>query len=105
MYKSAIIIQYQNKKRSLPTPADARAPAYTPKARGGQTSDNSISQSSENVKPQSEKNLRFSLSIGGNTFTGQVEETKDLVALHNLSEEKLLKVISLGGFPMPSIAV
>ena len=38
-------------------------------------------------------------------FTGQVEETKNLVALHNLSEDKLLKVISLGGFPMPSIAV
>ena len=34
-----------------------------------------------------------------------VEETKDLVALHNLTEDKLLKSISLGGFPMPSIAV
>lgn len=34
-----------------------------------------------------------------------VEETKDLVALHNLTEDKLLKSIALGGFPMPSIAV
>ena len=34
-----------------------------------------------------------------------VEMTKDLVALHNLSEDKLLKAIKLGGFPMPSIAV
>ncbi len=34
-----------------------------------------------------------------------VEETKTLVALHNLTEEKLKKVLKLGGFPMPSIAV
>lgn len=34
-----------------------------------------------------------------------IEETKDLVALHNLTEDKLLKAIALGGFPMPSIAV
>lgn len=34
-----------------------------------------------------------------------VEEKKNLIALHNLSEEKLLKSLNLGGFPMPSIAV
>ena len=34
-----------------------------------------------------------------------VEETKDLVAVHNLSEEKLLKSLQLGGLPMPSIAI
>lgn len=34
-----------------------------------------------------------------------VEETKDLVAVHNLSETKLLKTMELEGFPMPSIAV
>ena len=34
-----------------------------------------------------------------------VEQTKDLVAVHNLTEEKLLKAMKLGGFPMPSIAV
>ena len=34
-----------------------------------------------------------------------VERTKDLVALHNLTEDKLLKALDLGGFPMPSIAV
>ena len=34
-----------------------------------------------------------------------VERTKDLIALHNLTEDKLLKSIQLGGFPMPSIAV
>ena len=34
-----------------------------------------------------------------------VEQTKDLVAVHNLTEEKLLNAMNLGGFPMPSIAV
>ena len=34
-----------------------------------------------------------------------IEETENLVALHNLSEDKLHKALMLGGFPMPSIAV
>lgn len=34
-----------------------------------------------------------------------VEQVGSLVALHNLTERKLNKVLDLGGFPMPSIAV
>lgn len=34
-----------------------------------------------------------------------VEYTKDLVALHNLTADKMAKALELGGFPMPSIAV
>ena len=34
-----------------------------------------------------------------------VEQTKDLLALHNLSQENLRGAFKLGGFPMPSIAV
>lgn len=34
-----------------------------------------------------------------------VEQTKTLVAMHNLTADKLIKAIELGGFPMPSIAV
>lgn len=34
-----------------------------------------------------------------------VEETKDLVAIHNTSEKNLLKSIELGGLPSPSIAI
>ena len=34
-----------------------------------------------------------------------VEETKNLIALHNLNSTKLAKALDLGGFPMPSIAV
>lgn len=35
----------------------------------------------------------------------EVEETKDLIAVHNLNEENLLKTLELGSFPMPSIAI
>ena len=51
-----------------------------------------------NENPTQDPDIRFSLK-------SNVEETKDLVALHNLTEDKLLKSIALGGFPMPSIAV
>lgn len=34
-----------------------------------------------------------------------MEETEALIAMHNLTEEKLEKSVELGGFPMPSIAV
>ena len=42
--------------------------------------------------------IRFSLSKS-------VEESKDLIALHNLKADELLKSLELGGLPMPSIAV
>lgn len=34
-----------------------------------------------------------------------VEQTRDLLALHNLTQEKLRSTLQLGWFPMPSIAV
>ena len=47
---------------------------------------------------QSDVNTQFSLSKA-------VEETKDLVALHNLTADKLTKSLELGGLPMPSLAI
>ena len=44
-------------------------------------------------------------SQGKFSLRESVEETKDLVAVHNISEEKLLKSLQLGGIPMPSIAI
>ncbi len=44
-------------------------------------------------------------SQGKFSLRESVEETKDLVAVHNISEEKLLKSLQLGGLPMPSIAI
>lgn len=52
----------------------------------------------DNTKPTSDPDIRFSLSES-------VEETRDLIALHNLTEDKLLKSLELGGMPMPSLAV
>ena len=43
--------------------------------------------------------------VKGNVRYSARQETKNLVALHNLTEEKLLKSLELGGFPMPSIAI
>ena len=57
-----------------------------------------------NLIPLSERfkhsnpDIRFSLSK-------PVEETKDLIAMHNLQGEQLLKSLELGGLPMPSIAI
>ena len=78
------------------------------KSNGSSTTNNSIRDNTEKVKrngQNSDNNKRYSLTIDGETVSGTVEETNDLVALHNLTEEKLLKVLDLGGFPMPSIAV
>ena len=58
-----------------------------------------------NKRPTKDVDIRYALALDGETVSGAVEETNDLVALHNLTEEKLLKVLDLGGFPMPSIAV
>ena len=57
------------------------------------------------TKLTSKGNPQYSLKVGNETITGAVEESSRLVALHNLSEGKLLKVLQLGGFPMPSIAI
>lgn len=51
-----------------------------------------------NEKPTADNDIRFSLSE-------PVEQTKDLMALHNLTEQKLLKSLKLGGLPMPSVAI
>lgn len=52
----------------------------------------------QNEKNNSKVQEKFSLKL-------PVEETKDLIAVHNLSQEELLKTLKLGGFPMPSVAI
>jgi len=52
----------------------------------------------DNLNPTDDEDIRFSLNE-------PVEVTKDLIAVHNLDEDKLLKAFELGGFAMPSIAV
>lgn len=49
-------------------------------------------------KLKSKERTRFSLK-------NPIEETKDLIAAHNLTEDKLASALELGGFAMPSIAI
>lgn len=59
----------------------------------------SISDSSEN------SNTEFGKPVTRFSMADEIEETPDLVALHNVTEEKLRSIMELGGLPMPSIAI
>ena len=64
---------------------------------------NSIAQENAESKENSEpvkKSVRFQLSA-----PVEVDQNKDLVAVHNLTEENLKEALELGGMPSPSIAV
>lgn len=50
------------------------------------------------VSATDSRNLKFSVKQ-------PIEETKDLIAIHNTTEEKLLSALELGGLPSPSIAI
>ena len=52
----------------------------------------------ENLGKPLDKQARFSMK-------DTVEETRDLIAVHNLKGDELEADIELGGFPMPSIAI
>ena len=52
----------------------------------------------DNGKPTSDPDIRFSLSEA-------VEETKELMAIHNLHSGELLKQLQMGGMPYPSVAI
>lgn len=65
-----------------------------PVARADDLADASVSQHKGDVKPKT----RFSLDE-------PVEETKTLVAMHNMTEEKLRRTLDIGAWPAPSIAI
>lgn len=60
--------------------------------------ENRYSYAGERAAEPEEADIRFSMSE-------PVEETKNLIAVHNLTEEKVKKVLELGGMASPSIAV
>lgn len=63
------------------------------------SSNNNVSQNDRVVNNSNiQEKPKFSLKE-------PVEGTKDLIAVHNISETNLLKSLELGGFPMPSIAI
>ena len=66
-------------------------------------SESSIAQDSAESKRTDEpvkKSVRFQMSA-----PVEVDSQKDLVAVHNLTEENLREALELGGLPSPSIAV
>ena len=69
----------------------------------------------DNTNPTSNPDIRYSISTdgkmqdsNGKNITLEAESNNDnktLLAIHNLSEEKLRGILELGGFPVPSIAI
>ena len=87
---SAFTFAEKTNAETGPTAATSSKEALTQPT--ASTSKTSIPADGENVKSQ------FSLKA-------PVEETKNLLALHNLTEKNLLDAAKLGGLPMPSIAI
>ena len=52
----------------------------------------------DNENPTRDADIRFSIDV-------PEEESKTLIAIHNLSTDEMMKSLDLGGFPMPSIAI
>lgn len=85
-------------------------------------SDKDYANWKENIIPKINKEtglfnkIRYSISSNGElqdnnsgkkvTFNASnVENNKNLLAIHNLNEDKLKGILELGGFPVPSIAI
>lgn len=52
----------------------------------------------DNLEPTDNPDIRFSMS-------SPVEESKDLITVHNLNADNIRRLADLGGLPMPSIAI
>ena len=72
-------------------------------------------KNTDNTKPTSNPDIRYSLSEDGKMVDNKGNEVKleaaetgthgTLMAMHNLSDFKLKGILELGGFPVPSIAI
>lgn len=73
---------------------------------GKSNSEVSNEQSERNTTNNSEK-LHYDNQGKSVKFSVKqpIEETKDLIAIHNTTEKKLLSALELGGLPSPSIAI
>jgi hypothetical protein len=84
--------KYKQKRNLAKTP-DVHAPDFTSETVLGTAPSNDI-VSDNDADVKTKYDLR-----------SPIEETKDLIAVHNLSENNLRKSLELGGFAMPSVAV
>lgn len=93
------ITMWVNKKEASHHAVNAKAFPGTSKTHVDMNPhEDTILQNNQNINSKEQENEKFSLKKS-------VEETKDLIALHNLTPTNLIKTLKLGGIPMPSIAV
>ena len=108
---SAFIGESGYKKEASQLINASNGPDATAKTGSVVASKNSIRSAEPIVKPESaeKRSDRSGVEMTREqekfSMREPVEYTKNLVALHNLTEDKLAKTLELGGFPMPSIAI
>lgn len=79
--------------------SDGNTKSFTIRPKNNASSQNNNEKSNGARVPKTDsQNLKFSVKQ-------PIEETKDLIAIHNTTEEKLLSALELGGLPSPSIAI
>lgn len=59
----------------------------------------------DNTSPTSNDDIRYMKKSGSNSKTNTTNNSKDSIAQHNTSEEKLMEALDLGALPVPSIAI
>lgn len=104
-YVSKSNVMYADKKRTIPLLRSIGFQMPIELLRSGSIGNISYFQRSVKLSGESFASVVNTAAEPRFSLKKPVEETKTLVALHNLTEEKLKKVLKLGGFPMPSIAV
>lgn len=107
-----IVTVYLNKNKVLPQGLNGKSPKHN--VQNGLASstlpDNRLIQNNENINSEKTQRKRDNGTENSDidkefSLKKSVEETKDLIALHNLTPTNLIKTLKLGGIPMPSIAV
>lgn len=91
--KMQIVTAYMTNKKT----AAYHQPDTTNRPKATAKTDGEFTTVNTNIARQDSK-VKFSMDV-------PVEETKDLVAVHNVDERALERSLELGGLPMPSIAV
>lgn len=91
--KMQIVTAYMTNKKT----AAHHQPDTTNRPKATAKTDGEFTTVNTNIARQDGK-VKFSMDV-------PVEETKDLVAVHNVDERALERSLELGGLPMPSIAV
>ena len=107
-YKAEVLFGYtKGNKVILYDIVSMQKTEFDIKKKGSLLSENKNRLISDRHKNLSTKNITNSNENVKNSFTVDepVEQVRDLVAVHNINEEKLMKSLRLGGLPMPSIAV